>query len=326
MTHANSVAWHETSSRVVPLDHQPQSAELMAQLAALDARVDSALEEADASRRTTESAPAPAVVDVWGLPLAKVTLGGTLAYLDQRIRSGVPGYFITANLNWAMLVDQDPALLDIGRQASLVTCDGMPLLWWSRILGDPLPERVAGSELIYAIAKWAANRGYRIFFLGGAPGVAGKAAQTLRDRYPGLQVAGVESPPFRPLTEEEEQRLVQQIRGTAPDIIFVAFGQPKGERWIAQHYRDLAAPVTVQLGASFDFVAGGVPRAPRWVQRSGMEWLYRTYQEPRRLTMRYARNAFFLGKSILQYLGRGRGYPRGTGTRKAAHCDRSSPR
>ena len=184
----------------------------------------------------------------------------------------------------------------------------MPAVWWSRWLGQPLPERVAGSELIYAISQWASVKGYRIFFVGGAPGVGQRAADCLQQRYPELQVAGVVSPPYRALTATEETELIQQIRDAGTDILYLAMGQPKGEKWLARNRQRLGVPVSVQLGASFDFVAGGVRRAPLWLQRAGLEWLYRLLQEPRRLAGRYAQNLRFLFWAVARDLCR-------TGTR-----------
>ncbi|MDA0657352.1 MAG: WecB/TagA/CpsF family glycosyltransferase [Planctomycetota bacterium] len=180
-----------------------------------------------------------------------------------------------------------------------MVCDGMPMVWWSRRTKTPLPERVAGSELIYALTKWATVRNYRIYFLGGAPGVAASAAEKLQQRYPGLEIAGVESPPFRQLTSAEESDMIDRIRESNADILYVAFGQPKGELWLAKHVASIGVPVCVQIGASFDFVAGGVARAPMWMQRWGLEWFYRLCQEPKRLTRRYWQNACFLLKALL---------------------------
>ncbi len=201
-----------------------------------------------------------------------------------------------------MLTEQCPELRRINQDAGFIVCDGMPMVWRSRYTKRPLPECVAGSELIYALTKWAAVKGHRVFFLGGAPGVARAAADKLVRRYPGLQVAGVECPPFRPLTDEEEADLLARIRHAQPDILYVALGQPKGELWLAKHYRHTGAKVSVQLGASFDFVAGGVARAPLWIQKAGLEWAYRLSQEPHRLARRYGDNAIFLMKALARDL------------------------
>lgn len=233
-------------------------------------------------------------VRVWGLPLAPLTLAGTLDAVDRLIAAGEASYFITANVNYAMLTARDARLAAVNEEAAFVLADGMPLVWASHWKGGRLPERVAGSDLVPALCGRAAERGHRVFFLGGAPGVADAAAERLRQRYPGLQVAGVESPPFRPLTAPEEAALVARIRATRPDLLFAALGQPRGELWLSQQREALAVPVCVQVGASLDFAAGRVARAPRWVQRLGIEWIYRAALEPRRLAGRYARNVAFL--------------------------------
>lgn len=272
-------------------------AKLEAQIAEIDRRVDEAM-QSDDSLKVAQPPSKPDHVTIWGVPFSKLTLADTLRHIDQLIAWGQPGYFITANLNYNMLTRQHPDLAEVNENAAFIVCDGMPMVWWSRWRREPLPERVAGSEMIYALTKWAATKAYRVFFLGGAAGVAQAAADNLAQRYAGLQVAGVESPPFRPLTESEEADLIRRVRDTRPDIVYVALGQPKGERWISQYADAIGAPVCVQIGASFDFVAGGVPRAPRLLQRAGLEWAFRMAQEPGRLTGRYTRNALFLLRAV----------------------------
>jgi N-acetylglucosaminyldiphosphoundecaprenol N-acetyl-beta-D-mannosaminyltransferase len=237
-------------------------------------------------------------VDLWGLPLAAVTADQVIAEIDRRLVTREPAYIITANLNYAMLTEQHPDLHAINREATFVTADGMPLVWESRRRGTPLPERVAGSDLIFRLAQHAANRGARIFFLGGPPGVGEGAGHQLEDRYPGLCFAGAESPPYRDLEPDETTALLARIREARPDILILAFGQPRGERWLHAHYRDTGAPVCLQMGASLDFAAGRMRRAPQWMQRTGLEWLFRLAQEPRRLTGRYLRNALFLARRL----------------------------
>jgi N-acetylglucosaminyldiphosphoundecaprenol N-acetyl-beta-D-mannosaminyltransferase len=231
---------------------------------------------------------------IWGLPLAPLTSAQLLEAIAERIDAKAPSYFITANLNYAMLTDRHEDLREINRRAAWIVADGMPLVWASRWRGTPLPERVAGSDLIFALCNLAAERGYRVFLLGGAPGVGEAAAANLRLRSPRLQIVGVEAPPFREPTEAENAALVGRIRATRPDILLVAFGQPKGERWIFAHQEALGVPVCAQVGASLDFAAGRVRRAPRWVQQAGLEWAFRLALEPRRLAGRYVSNGLFL--------------------------------
>jgi len=252
---------------------------------------------------------------VWGVPFTPLTLAETVAAVGSLIEIGQPSYFITANTHYAMLTAKDAGLRAINTRAAFIVADGAPLVWASRWQGSPLPERVAGSDLIFELSAAAATKGYRLFFLGGASGVAEEAARRLGARYPGLQVVGTECPPFRELTAEEEEALAARIRSARPDILFVAFGQPKGERWIDQHLAELGVPVSVQVGASLDFAAARVRRAPGWMQKAGLEWAFRVGLEPTRLFTRYARNAWFIAGMLVRDVGkaaRRRGVPRST--------------
>jgi N-acetylglucosaminyldiphosphoundecaprenol N-acetyl-beta-D-mannosaminyltransferase len=239
---------------------------------------------------------------VWGVPFAPLTLGETVAAVSRLIAARKPAYFITANTHYAMLTAENPDLPPINQEAAFVLADGAPLVWASRWRGTPLPERVAGSDLIFELCAKAAQEGYRMFFLGGAAGVADEAARRLRARYANLQIVGTECPPFRELTPAEQTALIVGIRSTRPDIVFVAFGQPKGERWIYRHLAELDVPVSVQVGASLDFAAGRVNRAPRWMQIAGLEWAFRLALEPRRLFIRYVRNAWFILRMVTRDL------------------------
>jgi N-acetylglucosaminyldiphosphoundecaprenol N-acetyl-beta-D-mannosaminyltransferase len=244
-------------------------------------------------------------VCIWGLPLARLDREQTVDMVDRLIKRGRPSFFITANLQYAMLSAQDSRLAGVNRKAVFLVADGMPMVWYSRFVGcsestgRPLPERVAGSDLIYMLCCRAAERGHRVFFLGGKPGVAADAATTLTWMYPGLTIVGIEAPELESLSAEERHRLIERIRDARPDLLLVAFGQPKGELWIAENLEALGIPACVQVGASFDFVAGRAARAPRWMQRSGLEWLYRMACDPRRLGPRYAKNAWFLAKALM---------------------------
>jgi N-acetylglucosaminyldiphosphoundecaprenol N-acetyl-beta-D-mannosaminyltransferase len=241
-----------------------------------------------------------AIVQVLGLPITPFTTMETVDKLDELVKAREPAYIVTANLNYAMLCETDLDLHDVNDRAAFVVADGAPLVWWSRLIGKRLPERVAGSDLIYLVSARAAERGYRVYLLGAGPGVADEVAATLSERYPGLQVVGTESPPFRALTADEEAAQLERIRAAAPDILMLAFKMPDGERWLRDHVADLGVPLVLQFGASFDFVAGRVERAPTWMQRTGLEWLYRTLQEPKRLAGRYARNFSFLARMFLR--------------------------
>jgi N-acetylglucosaminyldiphosphoundecaprenol N-acetyl-beta-D-mannosaminyltransferase len=259
----------------------------------------------------TAPAPVPAPVSVpppvwvWGVPFAPLTLAQTVEAVEALIERGEPSYFITANLHYVMLTHRNADLAAINRGAAFILADGAPIVKAARGLPTPLPERVAGSDLIFVLCERAAREGRRIFLLGAPPGVAEEAAAALTARYPGLTIAGVACPPFRKLSDREHEALLAEIRAAKPDVLFVAFGQPKGERWIAENVARIGVPVAVQVGASLEFAAGRFARAPRWMQRSGVEWVFRMLQEPRRLVSRYAANAAFLGRLKLRRLVRG---------------------
>jgi N-acetylglucosaminyldiphosphoundecaprenol N-acetyl-beta-D-mannosaminyltransferase len=236
---------------------------------------------------------------VWGIDFARVDMQQVIDRADRIISTRSCRYFITANLNYLMLTAQLPELSAVNAGSDLNIADGYPIVLRSRLTASPLPCRVAGSDMIVELARLSASRGYRIYFLGAAPGVASAAADKLCQMFPELQVAGCCAPPFRPLSEQEHHSLLTEIRSTKPDILLVAFGQPKGERWIYENYRALGVPLSIQLGASFDFLAGTARRAPSCVQAVGCEWLYRSISEPRRLGPRYARNIAFLMRRLL---------------------------
>ncbi len=247
-----------------------------------------------------EANAVPEPVWAMGLPLAPLTMRGAVDAVNGLIARREPSYVITANLNYAMLSARDAALREVNRRAAFVLADGMPLVWSAGRAGTPLPGRVTGSDLIFELAAESAARGHRVFLLGGGDGVGATAAANLTARYPGLNVVGVEVPPFRERSAAEDAALVGRIRDARPDILLVAFSQPTGEKWIAANLDALGVPACVQVGASIDFAAGRVRRAPGWVQRFGMEWAFRCALEPRRLGGRYARNVGFLARQAFR--------------------------
>jgi N-acetylglucosaminyldiphosphoundecaprenol N-acetyl-beta-D-mannosaminyltransferase len=233
-------------------------------------------------------------VPVWGLPLAPFTLEETVHEVDRLIHRGKPRFFITANLNYAMLSAQHKQLRAVNARAAFIVADGMPLVWASARKGRRLPERVTGSDLLPALSARAATMGHHMFLLGGAPGVACVAAARLRTCFPGLRITASGAPHFGRLTVQENDALIDQVRRVAPDLLLLACGQPQGELWLADNCERLGVPVCCQVGAAIDFAAGRLPRAPHWVQRFGMEWAFRLLQEPARLGLRYLRNGLYL--------------------------------
>jgi N-acetylglucosaminyldiphosphoundecaprenol N-acetyl-beta-D-mannosaminyltransferase len=225
-----------------------------------------------------------------GVLFDNVTIDETVRLIEQMIESREPHYLATANVDFLVQARHDVELRRILMDAHLVLCDGTPLLWASRLLGNPLPERVAGSDLVPLLLNIAALRKYRIFFLGGSPEVSERAVQRLQVQHPDLIIAGHYSPPFNQLLEMNHDEIVRRIKQAQPDFLFVSFGCPKQEKWIAMHYRTLGVPVSVGVGATIDFLAGQAARAPRWMRRAGLEWVFRMAQEPRRLFRRYMRD------------------------------------
>ena len=218
-----------------------------------------------------------------------------------------PHQVVTANLDFLLQAHGDPELRRILHRADLTLCDGTPLVWASRWLGNPLPERVAGADLVPRLLAQAAQRGHRVFLLGGTPAAGAEAAERIRARHPGIEIAGQYAPPFAPLDGMDHADIGRRIRAAKPDLLFVSFGCPKAEKWIARNYEALGVPVAIGVGATIDFLAGRMRRAPVWMQRGGMEWIFRMLQEPRRLTGRYAADFAFFGRALPAQWWRGQG-------------------
>jgi N-acetylglucosaminyldiphosphoundecaprenol N-acetyl-beta-D-mannosaminyltransferase len=222
------------------------------------------------------------------------------------IEAGRPSFIITANVHYAMLTAERPDLRAINDQAAFIVADGAPLVWASRLGPARLPERVAGSDLIYDLCERAARLGRGVYLLGGADGIADEAARRLQALYPGLRIVGTACPSPATLEGPGVREVIAEIKAARPDLLIGAFSQPKGELWLARHIDEMGVPACVQLGASFDFVAGKVNRAPLFFQKTGLEWAYRIYTDPARLAPRYAKNAVFLLSSIGRDLFGGR--------------------
>jgi N-acetylglucosaminyldiphosphoundecaprenol N-acetyl-beta-D-mannosaminyltransferase len=227
---------------------------------------------------------------ILGLPIDELTMESALARIEEFIAHGrahgKSHQIATVNADFVVKAMSDPNLRAILQEADMATADGMPLVWGARLLGVPLQDRVTGADMVPALAELSGRKGYSIFFLGAAPGVAASAAEILRERHPGLQVAGVLSPP-KATVEEMDPSIITKVNAAKPDILLVAFGNPKQEKWIAMHAHELQVPVMIGIGGTLDFIAGKTKRAPRWMQQSGTEWIYRLLQEPRRMWRRY---------------------------------------
>jgi len=229
-------------------------------------------------------------VAVMGLPLANVTADEAVDQIEALILSGGSHQVATANLDFWVNSLNDVHLHRIIAGCSLVLADGMPLVWISRMLGNPLKERVSGADMVPLLAELSAKKGYGIYLLGGREGVAARAKKVLEEKYPGVNIVGHHAPPLADLERMDHGDTLERIRTAKPDILLVAFGNPKQEKWIRMHAKRLGVPVSIGIGGSMDMLIGDVHRAPVWMQRSGLEWLGRCVQEPTRLLPRYARN------------------------------------
>ena len=253
------------------------------------------------SRTTTKTSPSHPAIAMLGVPFDNVTTQEAITLVEQMIASRRPHYFVTANVDFLVQARADVELRRILCDAHLVLCDGTPLVWASRLLGNPLPERVAGSDLVPLLVRIAAEKNLRIFFLGGAPESVERAIAKLKTQHPNLTVTGY-SPPFGQLLEMDHDEIKRRIAEAKPDMLFVSFGCPKQEKWISMHYQSLGVPVAAGVGGTIDFLAGQLKRAPRWMQRTGTEWLFRLCQEPRRLFRRYAQDLWvFAGAIVAQW-------------------------
>jgi len=225
------------------------------------------------------------------LGIDNVSFDEALDAIVALCRRAEPAYVVTPNVDHFMRVRRDDALRGVYERADLVLADGMPLLWAARLLGRPLKEKVSGSDLFGALCERAARDGLRVFLLGGAPGIAEKAARAMCERYPGLTIAGTCSPTLNEAgISPDDDKTIRTINDARPHVVFVAFGCPKQEWWMARNYKLLGGAVCIGVGASFDFAAGAQRRAPRWMQRAGLEWFWRLLHEPGRLWRRYIVN------------------------------------
>jgi N-acetylglucosaminyldiphosphoundecaprenol N-acetyl-beta-D-mannosaminyltransferase len=227
---------------------------------------------------------------VLGVGISAINMQQALLTMDSWIKTRAPHYVCVTPAHSVMACYDDPDLRKIYNASGLCTPDGMPMVWLAHWAGYREVERVYGPDLLLAACQHSLDHGYSHYFFGGADEVTKKLVESLQTRFPGLQVAGWESPPFRPLTAEEEQGAIQRIRTARPDFLWVSLGSPRQESWLARYHKEIEVPVQIGVGAAFDFLSGFKPQAPRWIQRSGFEWLYRLFSEPGRLWRRYLMN------------------------------------
>ena len=229
----------------------------------------------------------PARFDLIGVPISAIDLPSAVQAIAGAIAARRRGYVSTCPVYTVMRAKEDAAVGAAISGAFLATPDGMPVVWAMRLLGARGVGRVYGPDLMLALCECGLSEGWRHFFLGGAPGVPESLAENLRVRFPDLKIAGMYSPPFRPLARQEDIELVERLNAMDAEVVWVGLGSPKQDLWMAAHRERLNAPMLIDVGAAFEFLAGRMKQAPRWMQRSGLEWLFRFAQEPRRLARRY---------------------------------------
>jgi len=229
-------------------------------------------------------------VDVLGVHVSAIDLQMAVDKISSWIEQHERRYVCVTGVHGVMEAQRDPELARIHNESGLTTPDGMPMVWAGRRAGASWMSRVYGPDLMLALLARAAERGWSSYFYGGAEGTPEQLVANFGRRFPGLRIAGAYSPPFRQLSPEEDAKAVAAINASGADLVWVGLSTPKQERWMYEHRPLLAAPVLLGVGAAFDFHAGLLRQAPAWMQRSGLEWMYRLYREPRRLWRRYLRN------------------------------------
>ncbi len=243
-------------------------------------------------------------VNVLGVGVNNTTIPQAVDEIGRLLESGGTHYICVSNVHTVMMCQSDEEYRRIHNAAAMVTPDGRPLGWLQTWRGFPQRERVYGPDLMLACCERSVDAGWKHFFYGGKEGVPEKLKETLTARFPGLEVVGCYSPPFRPPTPEEDEAEVRMINESGADLVWVGLGAPKQELWMGRHAGRVHAPVMLGVGAAFDFHTGTVKQAPKWMQRHGLEWLFRLCVEPRRMWRRYIyNNPMFLVLAACQLLG-----------------------
>lgn len=231
-----------------------------------------------------------------------ISMEEALDRIDAMAQDRKPAYVVTPNLDHIVTIERDAYFREAYAHADLILADGKPLLWIAKARKTPIREKISGSDLFPRLAELAANKGYTMFFLGAGEGIAAQAAEKLKKQYPGLRIAGCYAPPIG--FEQDRSavhEIIQRVQTVNPDILVVGLGTPKQEKFLYRYYKQMGVPVSLGLGASFDFIAGNRKRAPRWMSEHGLEWLYRTLQEPKRLAGRYIKDAVCILPILIKY-------------------------
>jgi len=223
----------------------------------------------------------------------------TILTIEQYVKERTPRQHVVVNVAKIVEMRNDPYLREIVSSCDLINADGMPVVWASRLLGNPLPSRVAGVDLFQNLVKLCAEKEYRPFFFGAREWVVEKVVEKFKERHPGLDMAGYRNGYY---SEEEEPEIAEMIRDSRADMLFVGFSSPRKEKFLNRWMPTMQVPFCMGVGGGFDIVAGRTKRAPVWMQKTGLEWCYRIYQEPRRMWKRYAKtNPVFVGMVVKEY-------------------------
>ena len=232
------------------------------------------------------------------MPVDRLTMDKAVSIISERIQAKRKTTVFTPNVDHLVKAQFDEEFKEIYSQTDLSLVDGMPLVWTSILYGRRLPQRINGTNLIWELCQLAQAKGFTLFFLGSSSDIVRLARQNLQTRFPAVKIAGYYSPPFGTTFDREEiPRIVEQVNSCKPDILLVAFGPLKQEKWINKYHKILDAYIFIGVGGALDLISGRLRRAPKWMQDVGLEWLFRLYQEPRRLMKRY-----LIGNAIFIYL------------------------
>lgn len=231
-----------------------------------------------------------------------LTMNEAVQAIEQLILNKKPSYVVTPNVDHIVKLEEDKEFREVYKEADLILTDGMPLIWISKLKKNPIKEKVSGSDLFPRVCKLASDKGYKVFLLGAAEGVAARAAENLSSKYNRLNIVGTYSPSYGFEKKEDEiQKIIEIINEVKPDILAVGLGAPKQEKFLYKYRNQLNVPVSLAIGASIDFEAGNIERAPEWMQYSGLEWAYRLFKEPKRMFKRYLVDDMKIFKLIFKY-------------------------
>ena len=231
-----------------------------------------------------------------------LTMKETIDEIDKLIKKDKNSYVVTPNVDHIVKLETDKELQEVYKDADLILTDGKPLIWISKFYKTPIKEKISGSDLFPLLCEMAAEKGYNMFFLGAGEGVANKAAQNLTNKFPKLNIVGTYSPPFGFEKDKKEiEKIINMVNKANTQILIVGLGCPKQEKFIHKYRKELNVPISLGLGASLDFEAGNIKRAPKWMSDNGLEWLYRLSKEPKRMFKRYIVDDVKIFKLMFKY-------------------------